>query len=399
MRRPAAMMTNSDDDELDLFSAVVELPAAERGRYLDIACRDNSDLRVRIEALLALDEAAETDHFLTPVKLNLKQTLAQTTESADLVDREIGPFRIVQRIGAGGMGEVYLARRIQGYEQDVAIKVLRRVVETDEMLRRFRAETQFTAALGKHRNIASLIDAGTTDDGLLYLVMDYVDGERIDEYCDSLRLSNNDRLRLFLQVCEAVQFAHQNAVIHRDLKPSNILVSQDGLVHLIDFGIAKLVSPDPDSSNESTRTLFRILTPEYASPEQVRGELPTTASDVYSLGVVLYGLLTGRRPYEIETTNPQKMLHTIEHTQPLPPHQVLAAASTASRHDDVGAIAAKRSVSAAQLTRELAGDLGNILMMALRKESDRRYATVAQFADDIRNFLAGHPVIARKDTL
>ena len=403
------MEQNESASELDIFVQAIELTGEDRIRYLATACEGNAVLRARIDALIASDEQVEQSNFLAPTPLNLKRSWDDAQPTPSLLDRQIGPFRIVKKIGDGGMGEVYLARRVAGYKQDVAIKVLRRVVGSDELLRRFESEAQFTAALGKHANIASLIDAGSTDDGLLYLVMEFVDGQRIDTWCDAKKLTTHQRLRLFLQVCDAVQFAHQNAVIHRDLKPSNILVSREGAAHLIDFGIAKLTNPQLGFQDESTRTIFRVLTPEYASPEQARGEPPTTASDVYSLGVVLYGLLTGRRPYEIDTTNPQELLHIIENVQPETPRLALCGTTRQSKsspsdenqNDSLGIdeIAQKRSVSPEKLLRQLDGELSNILLMALRKEPERRYATAAQFANDIRNYLSGHPVRARKDTL
>ena len=394
------MPANNQDSELDIFAHAIELSGDDRIRYLNKACQGDDALRKRIEALLARDEQAELRQFLQPSPLNLKATLDGRPDAApDLIHRQMGPFRIVKKIGGGGMGEVYLGHRTGGYQQEVAIKVLRRVVESGEMLRRFEAEVQFTAALGKHPNIAGLLDAGSTKDDLLYLVMEYVDGQRIDEWCDEKQLSNEERLQLFLQTCDAVQFAHQNAIIHRDLKPSNILVSQDGNAKLIDFGIAKLLQPQLGFPAESTRTIFRVLTPEFASPEQARGEPPTTASDVYSLGVVLYGLLTGRRPYEVDTTNPQQLVHTIENVQPAHPRSALHASNPNPDAASIEDIAKKRNVTPARLTRQLDGDLSNILLMALRKEPERRYSTIAQFAEDIRNYLTGHPVRARADTL
>ena len=395
------MAPSNQDSELDIFAKAIELTGQDRASYLETACQNNDALRARIDALIAMDEQAEQSKFLAPAVLNFKDALEEVQTNSDLIDRDIGPFRIVKKIGDGGMGEVYLGRRTEGYKQDVAIKVLRRVVESDEMLRRFEAETQFTAALGKHPNIAGLIDAGSTEDGLLYLVMDFVDGQRLDEYCDAKRLTNERRLDLFLQVCEAVQFAHQNAVIHRDLKPSNILVSRDGDTKLIDFGIAKLVNPQLGFQNESTRTVFRVLTPEYASPEQARGEPPTTASDVYSLGIVLYGLLTGCCPYEVDTTNPQKLLHTIEHVQPKHPRAAITTGSKSGGNDSspIENIAHKRNVTPTRLKKQLDGDLSKIVLMALRKEPERRYSTAEQLADDLRKYLSGHPVRAQKDTL
>ena len=381
------------DSELEIFAKAVELADAERDAYLDSACGDNEALRSRIEILLAVDEQAEQSDFLAPAAMNLKETVQHRLHVPSLIGRNVGAFRIAEKIGSGGMGEVYRATRKQDYDHDVAIKVVRQVLESEELARRFQAEAQFTAKLGKHANIAGLIDAGMTEDGLLYLVMDYVDGQRIDDYCDANRFTIEQRLRLFLQVCDAVQFAHQNAIIHRDLKPSNILVSQGGNAKLIDFGIAKLMEPNMGSGDESTRTIYRILTPEYASPEQARGEPPTTASDVYSLGVVLYGLLAGTAPYRVAATNSRQVAQAIEDIQaPMPS----AAVSASPDRND---IASNRATIPGRLERQLAGDLGNVLMMALRKEPERRYPTVEQFADDLRKYLSGHPVRARKDTI
>lgn len=403
------MPASKQESEFEIFVRAIELTGEGRIRYLHDACKGDESLRARIDALIERDEQVEKSKFLSPAAINLKASLGDESTGSNLINRNIGPFRIVKKIGDGGMGEVYLARRTEGYKQDVAIKVLRPVVETDEMLRRFESEAQFTAALGKHPNIAGLLDAGATEDGLLYLVMDFVDGQRIDEWCDAKKLPNEKRLDLFLQACDAVQFAHQNAVIHRDLKPSNILVSRDGEVKLIDFGIAKLTNPQLGFQEESTRTIFRVLTPEFASPEQARGEPPTTASDVYSLGVVLYGLLTGLRPYEVDSTNPLKLLHTIENMEPAHPRSAISR--TKSQSDSNGShtfasdtatiddIAQKRSVTPTRLQRQLDGDLSNIMLMALRKEPERRYATAAQFADDLRKHLSGHPVQARRDTV
>ena len=267
------------------------------------------------------------------------------------------------------------------------------------MLERFRSEAQFTAALGKHPNITRLLDAGTTDDGLPYLVMEYVQGRWIDKYCDQKRLDNMQRLKLFLVMCDAVKFAHQNTVIHRDLKPSNILVSDTGQVALIDFGIAKLINPLLGfQQGSSTRTFFRVLTPNYASPEQARGEPPTTATDVYSLGVVLYGLLTGRAPYEVDTTDSNEIARVIEQVAPVHPSLVIDHSADSDGDESSDKIAQFRRTTPAKLRRQLQGDLGNIVLMALRKEPERRYGTVAQFAADIRCYLEGLPVIARKDT-
>jgi serine/threonine protein kinase/tetratricopeptide (TPR) repeat protein len=385
------------DREFEVFSKAVELAEPDREKYLQESCRDNSQLRHRIETLLAADGQDDDDGFLAPSPLNLKQRLSSPAVDA-LIGKHVGPFVVTATIGHGGMGSVYLAKR-QGYQQAVAVKVVRAGFDRDEMMRRFRDEAQFMAALGTHRNIANLIDAGVTDDGIAYLVMDYVDGVRIDQYCDDNQLSIEQRLHLFLSVCDAVQFAHRNAVIHRDLKPSNILVTADGQVRLIDFGIAKLTQSAQDRGDDTTKTLFRVLTPAYASPEQARGEPPTTSTDVYSLGVVLYGLLTGRAPYAVDTTDPAQIADIIRHTPPSPPQLAIAGPFADDDECSEQEIARKRKLTHNQLRRRLSGDLGNIVLMALRKEPSRRYSSVELFADDIRRFLNRQTVRARKDTL
>jgi serine/threonine protein kinase len=359
-----------------------------------------------------------------------------------MVGRRLGVYRLVARIGGGGMGSVYLAERIEDYEQQVAIKLIRRGMDSEAIVRRFRTEIHVQAALGKHPDIAGLIDAGTAEDGRPYFVMEYVDGRRIDEYCDDRRLDIPARLRLFGRVCEAVQFAHQHAVIHRDLKPGNILVTGDGVPKLIDFGIAKLIDPGdggaggiarPDAADELTRTGELVLTPEYASPEQVQGEPVTTASDVYALGVVLYQLLTGRRPYRLKARTTAEVFQAICEQAPERPSTAVVrrpdrrpakpAATTSSPAAPPGEstttaptpplpepapapalgpvpeeVAAARGTTPAGLKRALAGDIDMIVLMALRKEPERRYASAAQLADDLQRYLDGRPVRARGDS-
>ncbi|MGB7346783.1 MAG: protein kinase [Pirellulaceae bacterium] len=390
------------DREMEIFSTAIELDDAARDAYLLQACGDDSSLLDRVRLLVQRDHQSEQSDFLAPVVLDLNSTLTKPLlprSGNPLISRKIGPFTIMREIGRGGMGSVYLAQRNEGPTQQVAIKVLRMGIDHEEMTRRFRDEAQFTAELGKHPNIATLIDAGTTDDGIAYLVMDFVDGIRIDEFCDQNELNVQQRLELFLSVCDAVQFAHRNAIIHRDIKPSNVLVTADGQVKLIDFGIAKLTQPKPGFQSEDTQTQFRVMTPAYASPEQARGETPTTSTDVYSLGVVLYGLLTGRAPYEIDTADPGQLVRMIQQVQPL--HPQLAVGKPVSLADNVSEedIAKKRCMTPTRLKRELAGDLGTIVLMSLRKEASRRYITVDQFSEDIRRFLSGHTVRACKDTL
>jgi serine/threonine protein kinase len=334
------------------------------------------------------------------------------------------------------MGSVYRATRVEEFAQQVAIKLIKRGMDSEVLVRRFHTEINVQAALGKHPNITGLLDAGTTEDGRPYFVMEYVDGQRINNYCDSRRLDIPARLRLFAQVCTAVHFAHQHAVIHRDLKPGNILVTVDGTPKLIDFGIAKLVHPEPSAADEAgaaeaplTRTGELVLTPEYASPEQVQGDPVTTASDVYALGVVLYHLLTGRRPYRLKTRSTSEVFQAIcEQVPERPssavarrrgkrPGQTTSPAATPGASSPPGLsvqtvplsslpawppppeeIAAARRTSPGRLKRILAGDLDTIVLMALRKEPERRYASAEQFADDVHRYLEGRPVRAHRDS-
>ena len=307
-----------------------------------------------------------------------------------LSGQRVGSWRLIAEIGRGGMGEVYRAARAdEEYQQDVAIKLVHGGGDPAFVAARLRAERQILARL-EHPNIARLLDGGTTDAGVPYLVMQLIDGEPIDVYCESQRLDTAARLALFLQVCSAVQYAHQHMVIHRDLKPTNILVAEGGVPKLLDFGIAKVAEPGASQANaDHTIKAHRILTPHYASPEQFQGEVVTAASDVYSLGVVLYELLTGIKPWRWDhTTDTREIDNVLSNRRPLKPSIAVLGRSRP---------AAEGSLE--KLSRRLKGDLDNIVLMALRTEPERRYATVAQFADDIRRHLARLPVAARKDTL
>ena len=288
----------------------------------------------------------------------------------------IGHYRVLRELGRGGMGTVYLAERDEpGLRKTVAVKVVSRGMDSAFVLRRFRTERQILAAL-EHPGIARLYDGGTTDEGLPYFVMEYVDGEDLLAYCESRHLPIRTRLQLFLRVCEAVQYAHQGLVVHRDLKPSNILVTAAGEPKLLDFGIAKLLGPPTgDESEEQTASVVRLLTPDFASPEQVRGDRVTTASDVYALGVVLYELLSGRRPYRLKGGTAAQLERAILERE-------VDAPSTALARD---------------LRRQLRGDLDNVVLKALRKDPAERYATAAELADDVRRHLEGFPVRAVGD--
>ena len=296
----------------------------------------------------------------------------------------IGPYKILREIGRGGMGAVYLAERDdEHYRQQVAIKLIKPGLGGDGIRRRFRNEMQILAELN-HANIARLFDGGETADGLPYLVMEYVEGTPLNQYCDTRQLSTEQRLNLFSTVCAAVQYAHQHLVIHRDIKPGNILVTSDGVPKLVDFGIAKLLDQGTFGS-DLTATAMPFMTPQYASPEQLRGESVTTATDVYSLGVVLYELLSGRQPYRFKSRVPHEIAKVICDDDPARPSTAITAENGTPPQ-----IAKRR--------KRLHADLDNIVLMAMRKEPQRRYATAEQFAEDIQRHLSGRPVRARHDT-
>jgi len=385
----------------ELFLRVTALPEAGRAAVLDEACRADPALAREVHSLL--DHARQMGSFLEEPALGADFEL-QSQDAEDLTGQLVGSYRLERCIGSGGMGTVYLATRADAeFSQRVAIKLVKRGMDSDEILRRFRAERQTLASL-HHPNIALLLDGGVTAFGQPYLVMEYVEGEPIDRYCDHQRLPIEERLALFLTICDAVRHAHQNLVIHRDLKPANILVSREGVPKLVDFGIAKLIAPG--ERPHATAPQERRLMPEYASPEQVTGRPVTTASDVYSLGVVLYELLCGHQPYRFPTRTPAEIERVVAGgTAPLPSEAVtrveriepgeLAETQQAVTPAGVGRA---RSAGPDALARRLRGDLDTIVLMALRKEPERRYASVDHLAGDIRRHLAGLPVSAHRDT-
>ena len=353
-----------------LFDAAVALPPATRGAYLDAQCAGDAALRTEVEALLDADEGG-ADRYISGIVDRAVIDLPAPGLGPSYVGRQVGPYRLVAELGHGGMGTVYLADRADAaYHARVAIKFVRGGLAGADAERRFRAERQILADLA-HPNIARLIDGGAADDGTPYLVMDLVDGEAIDRYCEHRSLDLRARLDLFRVVCAAVQYAHQALVIHRDLKPSNILVTADGAPKLLDFGIAKLLDADSAAAGD-TGTLARALTPTYASPEHIRGARVTVATDVYSLGVVLYKLLTGRVPFEVPAgSSPGDIERLVCEAEPTRP---------------------------SILNRGLAADLEAIVLKALRKEPERRYASVGELSDDVRRFLAREPVTAARGT-
>ena len=320
--------------------------------------------------------------------------------------KHIGQYQLVEEIGSGGMGEVYRAIRADDeYQKQVAIKLIRTGQDSAHVVRRFRNERQILASFD-HPNIARLLDGGTTREGLPYFVMELVEGASIDKYCDRRRMDITARLRLFLLVCGAVQYAHQRLIVHRDLKPNNILVGEDGAPKLLDFGIAKILeSGEIVGKSQGTRSLHRLLTPDYASPEQVRGEPITTASDVYSLGLVLYELLTGVKPCDTSQRTSLTQRSTTQDREPRRLSSAVRRPGAKSAGVEAGQPSSRETRSAARegspqrLSRRLRGDLDNIVLTALRTDPTRRYNSVERFAEDIRRHLSSRPVVARADTL
>lgn len=364
-----------------IFLAALEHQPETRSAFVRARCDGSATTYREVASLLRSHERA--DQFIedSPLPISAASLL---NEFGELQPGEaVGLYTIVSLLGSGGMGEVYLARD-DTLGREVAIKLVKRGFANVSILRQFRREERILAALN-HPNIARLYGGGVTGEGLPYFVMEYVEGERLDSYCDAHRLTLSQRLELFRKVCAAVSYAHQRLVIHRDLKPANIRVTPEGEPKLLDFGIARLLEAETAANMEFTMSLQPAMTPDYASPEQTRGEPMTTATDIYSLGVVLYQLLTAEKPYGAEDRRPEDMIQAIREREPTRPSVVLrvSANSRSAIHD----------------SRMLRGDLDNIVLVALRKEPGRRYPSVEKFSEDIRRYLAGCPILARKDTL
>jgi serine/threonine protein kinase/tetratricopeptide (TPR) repeat protein len=421
-----------------LFDLALSQEPVSRAAFLASVCADD-DIRREVERLLECHQqsgdfldALPLQNILTPgqMLLDLGQhksaAVSQDAEAAQPLDREtnappknnkhadiedaminrrIGAYKLVRRIGSGGMASVYFAVRADDeYQKHVAVKLIRPELDSTELMTRFRSERQTLAALD-HPNIVRLLDGGTTEDGLPYLVMEHVEGIPVDTYCDQQRLSIDQRLRLFVKVCSAVQHAHEKRVIHRDLKPSNILVTNDCNPVLLDFGIAKVLHPDEASETFAvTQTNMRRMTPAYASPEQVRGEKVSVATDVYSLGVVLYELLTGHRPYKLKHTTPAEIERAICEQDPENPSTAVDRIVTDVASDGTNVSRTPETVSRTReghpekLRRRLRGDLDTIVLAALRKEPQRRYQSVEELSADIRRHLEHLPIRTRRST-
>ena len=356
-----------------LFEASVQLDAVERRRFLARECAGDDALRIEVEQLLRADRESADASIGTAIAYAAKEFIEPRQRGGDRLDE----YRLVRELGRGGMGAVWLAERADGeYSARVAIKVVSGVFSPD-IERRFRVERQILADLA-HPNIARLIDGGTAPDGMPYLVMEYVDGDPITSWADEKVLDLDQRLRLFRTVCDAVRSAHAALIVHRDLKPANILVRADGTPKLVDFGIAKVLE-DRAGAHQKTITMVRLLTPSYASPEQLRGEPVTVAADIWALGVLLYELLTGTHPFALDRIAPLELRRRILEDDPEPPS------------DRVRRLPDRRLVGA----RALRGDLDAIVSYALRKAPADSYVSAAELADDVRRFVAGDPIHAR----
>lgn len=386
----------------ELFDHALELAPGERDAYLDRACAGDRGLRENVDALLAstgmssfLEEPAAD--FVRPLIAEPPPDLSPAGSAS-----QIGPYRIVREIGHGGMGTVYLAERADHqYQKRVALKLLPAwSAASERMVRRFVEERQIMAALD-HPDIARFFDGGVTADGLPWFAMEYVEGSPIDRYCDEHRLTIEKRLELFCRVCSAVQYAHRNLVVHRDIKPANILVTTDGDVKLLDFGIAKLLAEVPAEAS-LTLTNERLMTPLYASPEQIRGGPITTASDVYSLGVLLYELLAGTYPYRLATRDTHEVARAILGQEPQPMSTGLVQLKDGQRayprSRTLEDVASARALAPAKLARRLRGDLDVITATAMQKDSARRYGSAQQLEADVRRHLAGLPLTARPES-
>ncbi|REJ75339.1 MAG: hypothetical protein DWQ47_07595 [Acidobacteria bacterium] len=378
-----------------IFSKAVGLPAEERERWLEEACSGDELLRKEISGMLNADALSagvmDVPAFAMSGALSLDASLEDSL-SPDLIGSRVGPYELVRELGRGGMGAVYLAKRAdREFEQFAAVKLVKRGMDTDFILKRFRNERQILATLN-HPHIARLLDGGTTPDGLPYFVMEYVRGEPIHNFCDRNRYTLQERLRLFLKVCSAVGYAHEKLIIHRDLKPGNVLVTDEQDVKLLDFGIAKILDPEfKGDSLAVTATGMRLMTPEYASPEQIRGEQLTPSSDIYALGVLLFEILVGRRPYRFPSRAPHDIARVVCEEPPIDP--ALAFESpTADEEESEDELARWRGASAEAVRYELEGTLKAILMRSMHKSPRNRYSTAGELAKDISDYLDGVPI-------
>jgi eukaryotic-like serine/threonine-protein kinase len=378
----------------ETFSAILDLPEAERTECL--ARETDEEIRLEVEKLLIAHEKAEG--FIDKPIL-IEQGIAEDHAKDNFIGKQIENYLILERIGTGGMGAVYLAiRQNSDFKQKVALKLIKRGMDSEAIQTRFAIERRILSTL-KQPNIAQLLDGGISSEGLPFFVMEFVEGKPLNEFCSENNLSLEARLEIFRRICSAVEHAHKNLIIHRDLKPSNVLVTADGTPKLLDFGIAKLLS---DEDSETTATQAKIFTPEYASPEQILGKTVTTATDVYSLGVILYELLTQHRPFETKGKSFEEIVKSVCETEPTAPSS-MSDTETQRRGDTEKELEISTNIVASPVRHvsasQLKGDLDNIILKALRKEPAERYGSVQQLSEDIWRFLQGLPVLARPQTI
>ncbi|HSQ59357.1 MAG TPA: serine/threonine-protein kinase [Acidobacteriota bacterium] len=386
----------------EIFHAALERAPERRAEYVKEACAGDSDLEAEIRSLLASHESAGA-YLVTPVPgagTPPGLASAEPVPSALVAGQTLGSWRVVRPLAEGGMGIVYLVEREDGqFRQRGALKLIRHGLATEEMVRRFRRERQILASLD-HPNIARLLDGGATAEGLPWLVMEYVEGAPLYAWCSDHAPSLRDRLRLFLSLCGSVSSAHRRLVLHRDIKPSNVLVTSDGTPRLLDFGVAKIFSADGIAPDSDVTTLQAPLTPEYASPEQLSGQEVSTASDVYSLGVLLFELVTGTRPYPTRSEGPVELVRTVLEKEPVRPSVAAAGTrrSATAEKAETRSLPSPPAGGSTALVRALSGDLDNIVLKALSKEPARRYGSVEELAADLGRYLDGRPVRARAST-
>lgn len=384
----------------EIVDTALDLKAEERSGYIKKECKGDLELKHEVTDLLESIAESQQEEYLEnpgafPGDLALDVANSGKGGASSLIGETIGNYKILELIGHGGMGSVFLTERVDGaYDEKVALKLLRRGMDTPSNIARFRRERNILASLN-HPNIAHLLDGGITDDGLPYLVMEYVDGIPLLEYCNNQNLSVQERLSLFKSICSAVEHAHKNATIHRDLKPSNIFISEGGTVKILDFGIAKLVEPNQQEDYIiQTRTNARILTMGYAAPEQFEQQPITTATDIYTMGILLYELLVGVRPFDLGQKSLPEIESIIRNEEPKHPSKKFKLLSGSKQVT----IAGQRSISPNALVQQLKGDLDAIVMKALRTEPEARYSSVEQLLDDLNRYHQSRPLVARSDT-
>lgn len=408
MLAKSAMQNDNWPKIKELLNDALELSPNERGAFLD--SKDLSDdLRNEIESLLSFEDQANEMMGMSAIEFS--KDFVDVNE-APLVGKNVGVYRIIRELGRGGMGSVYLAERNDHkFEQRVALKLLKREMNTSELRRHFEQEREILASMN-HPNIALLLDAGTTDDNIPFIAMEYIDGTPIDDHCNAAEFGVEKRLELFRTVCGAVDHAHRNLVVHRDLKPSNVLVNKEGIPKLLDFGISKMISAGLDETESATITRMGVMTPAYASPEQLSRKGVSTATDIYSLGIMLYELLSGHRPFEDAEDDLHKIYEAVLKKDPLPPSQLVSKRGTlAASHSVVDAklvtdanatgkreLAETRRQTVGISANDIRGDLDNIVLKAIRKEPERRYLSAQHLSEDIGRFLNGMPIEARPNT-